>query len=182
MPLKYKTGNCKFTLKTATMNNLKDPRFEIISEKKLTGKRVRMTLAANTTMQLWQSFMPRRKEIQNAVTTDLISMQVYDDGFDIKDLDMNTPFYKWAATEVTDHNTLPDGMQPYTLPGGLYAVFTYTGDGRDAAHIFQYIYDTWLPTSGYAADNRPHFEVLGAKYKVGDANSEEEIWVPVRSM
>jgi len=29
-------------------------------------------------------------------------------------------------------------------------------------------------------DNRPHFEVLGEKYKNGDPESEEEIWIPVK--
>jgi predicted transcriptional regulator YdeE len=29
-------------------------------------------------------------------------------------------------------------------------------------------------------DNRPHFEVLGDKYKNNDPSSEEEIWIPIR--
>jgi AraC family transcriptional regulator len=45
--------------------------------------------------------------------------------------------------------------------------------------IFQYIYSTWLPASGYALDNRPHFELLGEKYKQGSPHSEEEIWIPI---
>ena len=32
----------------------------------------------------------------------------------------------------------------------------------------------------YILDNRPHFEVLGGKYKNNDSNSEEEIWIPVK--
>jgi AraC family transcriptional regulator len=28
-------------------------------------------------------------------------------------------------------------------------------------------------------DNRPHFEILGEKYKQGSTDAEEEIWIPV---
>jgi AraC family transcriptional regulator len=35
-----------------------------------------------------------------------------------------------------------------------------------------------LPGSEYFLDNRPHFEVLGDKYKNNDPTSEEEIWKP----
>lgn len=39
---------------------------------------------------------------------------------------------------------------------------------------------TWLPASDYNLDNRPHFEVLGEKYKNNDPTSEEEIWIPIK--
>jgi AraC family transcriptional regulator len=39
---------------------------------------------------------------------------------------------------------------------------------------------TWLPSSDYVLDNRPHFEILGEKYKINDPESEEKIWIPVR--
>ncbi len=37
-----------------------------------------------------------------------------------------------------------------------------------------------LPNSEYELENRPHFEVLGEKYKNNDPNSEEEIWIPIK--
>jgi len=37
-----------------------------------------------------------------------------------------------------------------------------------------------LPNSDYELDNRPHFEILGKKYKNNSADSEEEIWIPVK--
>jgi AraC family transcriptional regulator len=46
--------------------------------------------------------------------------------------------------------------------------------------FFTYIFTRWLPASGYQLDNRPHFEILGDKYKNNDPESEEEIWIPVR--
>jgi AraC family transcriptional regulator len=45
---------------------------------------------------------------------------------------------------------------------------------------FEYIFRVWLPASEYLLDDRPHFEILGAKYKDNDPESEEEIWIPVQ--
>ncbi len=85
---------------------------------------------------------------------------------------------KWATVEVTDFDKIPKGMEGFTLPGGLYAVFPHRVMDTD---IFQYIYTTWLPNSTYSLDDRPHFELLGEKYKNNDPDSEEEIWIPVRA-
>ncbi len=53
------------------------PRIEKINGKKLIGKCLTMSLAGNRTGELWGSFMPRRKEIKNNLTNDMISLQVY---------------------------------------------------------------------------------------------------------
>ena len=156
------------------------PRIETLLQKKLIGIRMTMTFANNKTLQLWKSFMPRRKEIKNNLTADLFSMQVYDQSHRFSDFNPNAEFEKWAAIEVADFDTVPDEMETFTLPVGLYAVFHYKGLNTDT-NIFQYIFGTWLPNSkDYLLDNRPHFEVLGEKYKNGDPNSEEEIWIPIK--
>ena len=154
-----------------------EPRIEVLAEKKLIGKHLLMSLTNNKTGELWQSFMPRRKEIQNSLRSDLISMQVYKQPVVFGDLQQE--FEKWAVIEVSDFETIPDGMEPYTLPGGLYAVFDYKGSSADT-RIFAHIFGTWLPNSDYMLDHRPHFEVLGSKYKNNDPESEEEIWIPIQ--
>ncbi len=153
------------------------PRIENLREKKLVGKKLQMSLANNRTGELWASFMPLRNSIKGAVTKDLISMQVYSSDH-FSDFKLTNLFDKWATVEVVDFENIPDGMDKFILPGGLYAVFDYKGSSNDPS-IFQYIFGTWLPASGYALENRPHFEVLGAKYKNNDSSSEEEIWIPV---
>ena len=69
-------------------------------------------------------------------------------------------------------------MEPFSLEGGLYAVFDYKGSSNDSS-VFQYIFGTWLPNSAYKLANRPHFEVLGINYRNNDPSSEEEIWIPI---
>jgi AraC family transcriptional regulator len=156
------------------------PDIRILSPKKLIGLRMRMSLDENKTFELWRGFMSRRKEIQNNLSTDLFSMQVYDSSYDFSNFNPAASFEKWAAAEVQDFKDLPEGMEDFNLEGGLYAVFLHKGGPSTGPKIFQYIFGTWLPDSGFLLDHRPHFELLGEKYKNGDPNSEEEIWIPVK--
>ncbi|HEY9005868.1 GyrI-like domain-containing protein [Ohtaekwangia sp.] len=157
-----------------------EPRIEIIPAKKLVGKRMTMSLVNNKTLELWQSFMPRRKEIINPVSADLFSVQVYSASKDFKYFSAEEEFEKWAAQEVTDFDNVPAGMETITLAGGLYAVFPYKGNPAMGAKMFQYIFGYWIPMSEYEVDSREHFEILGEKYKNNDPESEEDIWVPIR--
>lgn len=154
------------------------PRIETFTEKKLIGKKIPMSLTQNRTGELWGSFMPQRKQILNTVSNELYSLQVYPAGY-FETFDPARPFDKWALAEVSDHDQAPEGFEVFTLPGGLYAVFHYVGSNQDA-RIFQYIFGVWLPGSGYTLDDRPHFEILGEKYRNNDPASEEDIFIPVR--
>ena len=156
-------------------------RIEILSEKKLIDKSQKMTYSTNhKTVDLWRGFMQRRKEITNSVSTDLYSMQVYDSDFDFQKFNLNAEFEKWATTEVSDFDNVPEGMNTFILRGGLYAVFIHKGDASTAAQTFQYIFGTWLPNSDYVLDDRPHFEIIGEKYKRDSSDSEEEVWIPIK--
>lgn len=155
------------------------PEFKILQPTPLIGKRLSMSFAQDRTAELWKSFMPRRKEINNALNEELISMQVYP-GFDFSRLDPNQAFEKWAAVTVSHFEFVPAGMETFTIPQGLYAVFRYKGSSAQAHIPFGFIFGTWLPASEFELDERPHFEVLGAHYKNNDPESEEDIWIPVR--
>jgi len=157
-----------------------NPRIEQLAPKKLIGKSMRMSMLNNKTQELWQSFMVRRKEIENSIGSDLYSMQVYDQLLDVKNFDPAVEFTKWAAIEVNDFSFVPDGMETYELSGGQYAVFIHKGPASDFHQTFQYIFGVWLPQSKYELDHRPHFEVLGEKYKNNAPDSEEEVWIPVK--
>jgi len=155
-----------------------EPRIEQLAPKKLIGKHLTMSLSDNKTGELWKSFMRERKAIQNNIGTDLYSLQVYD-RFYFNPFNPDKEFEKWAAIEVTDLNSVPDGMETFQLNGGLYAVFIHHGAANTGPETFGYIFENWLPKSEYILDNRPHFEILGQKYKNDDPDSEEEIWIPI---
>ena len=151
------------------------PEIREIKSQKMLGICLEMSLAENRTGELWRSFMPRLKEIETRIGNNLYSLQVYDEDY-FQQFDPCREFEKWALVDVRNFSVIPDEMEPFELPGGLYAVFQHKGMGTE---IFQYIFSEWVPKSGYLLDNRPHFEILGEKYKQGSPDSEEEIWIPV---
>jgi AraC family transcriptional regulator len=154
-----------------------EPRIEAVAEKKLVGMMQTMSLTNNKTGELWKRFIPRRKEIPYTFGSALYSMQVYEPRY-FETFNPDNVFEKWAAVEVTDFGAIPNGLETYTVPQGLYAIFHYKGASTDTT-IFQYIFNSWLPVSNYFLDNRPHFELLGEKYKNADPNSEEDIYIPI---
>ncbi|MBM3431679.1 MAG: GyrI-like domain-containing protein [Bacteroidetes bacterium] len=130
--------------------------------------------------ELWGSFMPRRKEIRNNLTSDLKSLVVYPISHFV-DFKPTNEFERWATIEVENFDEVPTEMETYISPSGLYAVFTYKGTSSGASDFFRYIYGEWVPNSNYILDDRAHFEVLGEKYKNNDPSSEEEIWIPIKA-
>ena len=106
--------------------------------------------------------MPRRKEIQNNLGTELYSIEVYAP-FYFNNFNPDAEFEKWAATEVTDFQTIPIEMETITLPNGLYAVFVHKGPANNGPKTYQFIFGTWLPNSDFFLDIRPHFAIMGQK-------------------
>jgi AraC family transcriptional regulator len=157
-----------------------EPKIEILQKKLLVGKWMNMSLSKNKTFDLWKSFMSQKKEIRNTVSQDLYSMQIYDPSLNFNDFTPETEFVKWAAVEVSNACTIPDGMDIHELQGGLYAVFRHVGPASEFQKTFRRIFQQWLPASDYETDQREHFELLGEKYKNNEPDSEEEVWVPIR--
>ena len=153
-------------------------RFETLPPKRFIGMRLRMSFSALRTYDLWHGFMPRRKEIQQVVGSELYSMEVVPEGF-FEPYDPGAGFDKWACVEVTEGATVPAGMEELAWEGGLYAVFLHQGPPSRAAETYGQIFGAWIPASGYSVDNRPHFAVMGDRYRGEAEDSEEEIWIPV---
>ena len=153
------------------------PKIQILPSKTLLGKRLKMSFSDDRTGELWRSFMPYRKEILHKIGIDLYSMQIFDAMPDFKS---DATFEKWGAVEVSSIESIPEGMETYTLQGGLYAVFLHQGPASAFQKTFGYIFEAWLPNSTYELDDREHFELLGEKYKNNDPDSVEDVWIPIR--
>ena len=140
---------------------------------------MKMSLTDNKTAELWHSFMTGWKATGNNPGPELFSVQFYDSLY-FCNFYPDREFVKWASVELKDFDRIPEGMESFILPGGLYAVFIHKGAAATGPATFHYIFGTWLPASDYILDDRPHFEILGEKYKNDDPSSEEEIWIPVK--
>ena len=153
-------------------------RLEVLSPKRLVGHRRVMSLAANTTPELWRSFMQQRAALP--LGGGRYSLQLYPRDY-FTCFSIETLFEKWAAVAVADSTfAAPTGFETLDLVGGLYAVFLHRGPASQGAATFRYIFETWLPSSDYVLDDRPHFELLGDKYRNNAPDSEEEIWLPIK--
>ena len=79
------------------------PRIVELSDKKLVGHSLKMSLANNRTFNLWSGFMPLKRHITNAVGSDLYSVQVYEKFSDTENFNPDTEFEKWATVEVSEY-------------------------------------------------------------------------------
>jgi len=145
----------------------------------LIGLSIKTTLEANETAILWRKFMPRRKEIHNLLDSSLYSIQEYDIQCDWSAFTPQTSFTKWAAIEVTSQQEIPTGMESLTIQG-LYAVFVHKGTADEFHRTLDYIFNSWMPSSGYQFDHRPQFEIMKDDY-LGPSHpdSREEVWIPI---
>lgn len=154
------------------------PEICTIGNKTLIGISAEMSRSQDSTPQLFATFMPRREEIQHWAHQNIFDLREYPINY-FEYFDPLNTFTKWAAMEVIEVDSIPEGMEVYRLQGGTYAVFQHKGTLGDPA-IFQYIFSDWLPFSGYALDNRPHFDIIGPLSTPQNPDSEEEIWIPIR--
>ncbi len=156
------------------------PRIENISQKIVVGMRRRMSISKNEIPLLWKSFMPRKKEVLYVKNPFLYSLEVYDDLGYFDHFNPAKEFNKWAAVEVSTAEEIPQEMESLIIPDGMYAVFNYSGAEQEAFSFYAAIFNQWLPSSNYSLDLRPHFALMGEKYKKGDPNSEEEVFIPIK--
>ena len=151
-----------------------------IESKKMIGFSTKTSLSNNQTEKVWQQLMPRLKEVKNLVSSDLVSLQIYN-FTDFNNFSPITEFTKYALIEVKNYDYIPDGFEKFNLPSGKYAVFLHKGTSAAFPKTAQYIFYEWLPNSEFELDDRPHFEILGDNYKGHDnPESEEEVWIPIK--
>ena len=155
-------------------------KFDHLREKRLAGLRCTMSFKEDQTYRIWRAFMPRRTETGSSLYADLYSVEIFPSPDFFDHFDPEKEFEKWAAVESAADALLPAGMESLIIPAGLYAIFHHKGPASEGAKTYRLIFENWMPASGYGVDDRPHFAVMGEKYRGEDPESEEEIWIPVR--
>ena len=151
-----------------------------ISDKKLIGTKIKMSLTNDKNFTLWKNFKSQLTTISNRVNSNFYSVQIYRPDLDFKDFNANTIFENCAAVEVSDHLEIPESMESLIIPEGKYAVFTHNGLAKDAFKTTQYIFEDWLPKSKYQLDKGLHFQIMESDYRPDDPNAKETFWVPIK--
>jgi AraC family transcriptional regulator len=121
--------------------------------------------------ELWGQFGPRMSEVQQvaepAVSYGLMDQPAQAPG----QLDY------MAGAAVVEAVDLPAGMTSWQVPANTYAVFETTLVG--IGDTFGYIYNVWLPGSGYQQAAAPYFERYPATFTPDDPASTFSIYIPV---
>ena len=84
-----------------------------------------------------------------------------------------------AGLPVTEAEDVPEDFVVRHVPEQTYAVFAHKGDLPSLHKTYEYIYETWLPQSGYRLAGKMDFEYYDADFKDFAPDSVFYIYVPV---
>jgi predicted transcriptional regulator YdeE/DNA-binding transcriptional MerR regulator len=122
---------------------------------------------------MWQNeFMPRYEEIP-AVDRQITYGVCQDDP------KQPGAMRYMAAAEIARPENAPSGMQVWRVPAGRYAVFKHTGALETLGKTYEYIYNVWMPKSGFRRANRPDLEVYNQDFKDFQPDSVLYLYVPI---
>ncbi|MCF7919262.1 MAG: effector binding domain-containing protein [Candidatus Cloacimonetes bacterium] len=145
---------------------------------KVIGMKVVTTQKNNTIPQLWDKFNARWNEVENiAIKGVCVGICPH---VDTSDFDENTQFAYISGMLVENFEKVPPGMETLDIPAQKYAVFTHKGALDTLNATYQYIYAEWLPNSEYELAAAAEIEWYDDRFKFGAADSEFDIYVPVK--
>ncbi len=122
----------------------------------------------NEIPQVWGKLNPRHEEIKHRAGPAYgICGDLEDDG----------RFHYLAGFEVTEAVDLPADMEKWDVPEQQYAVFPCSL--KTIHETYQYIFETWLPQSGYTRDDGPDFEFYGEEFDMATGEGMA-IYMPVK--
>lgn len=87
-----------------------------------------------------------------------------------------------AGFPVTKVEDVPEGFVVRDVPEYTYAVFAHKGDLTSLGKTYEYIYECWLPQSGYQLADRIDFEYYDEEFKDFAPDSVFYIYVPVKKV
>jgi predicted transcriptional regulator YdeE/DNA-binding transcriptional MerR regulator len=125
--------------------------------------------------QLWAEFNKRSEEIRY-VSDEPAAFgicQCY------PETDQSGEFEYVAGFRVDRAGELPTNMVSRDIPAHTYAVFTHIGALEKLSDTYQYIYQVWMPQSGYKAVGGLDFEYYNGDFKDFAPDSRFYIYVPI---
>ena len=122
-------------------------------------------------MALWEDFVPRIDEIP--------ACESEDDGYGVLlDYDRATGEFSYlAAVAVDSAVSIPEGMMSVDISPGTYAVFTFRFDRLDT--IYDFVYNEWLPQSGFLHAEGYDFEFYPQNFIPSDEGVLMQLYVSV---
>lgn len=124
--------------------------------------------------QMWGVFNQQAEKIRNAV---------HDGAYGVCLMQPDLPegaFEYVACFKVEKVEDVPEGMVVREVPAQQYAVFTHAGPLEKLSDTYNYIYQVWLPKSGYQAAGNFDFEYYNEEFNNFSPDSRFYIYMPVK--
>ena len=139
---------------------------------RLVGLQIRTRPMAPEIPALWPRFVARMPEVAPVLEPGVTygAMQVPGDA-------PETLLYL-AAVPVAPDAAVPDGMTALAVAAGAHAVFEFAF--KDIGSVYPFIFETWLPASGYVQAAAPLLERYGADFNPANPASRMQVRLPVR--
>jgi predicted transcriptional regulator YdeE/DNA-binding transcriptional MerR regulator len=158
--------------------NEMEPRIVSLSAFKVVGMRYYGKNENQEIAQMWGEFSRRRNEIPD------LSDEPTGYGLCISDPEKDTDgaFEYIACLKVDRFGDLPEGMVSREIPAYTYAIFAHIGALDKLSDTYQYIYQVWLPQSGYKMAAYVDFEYYDEDFKDFAPDSRLYIYVPIEKV
>jgi len=93
---------------------------------------------------------------------------------------MGGAFEYIAGLPVSKVEDIPEGFVARQVPEHTYAVFAHKGDLPSLSNTYEFIYETWLPQSGYTLADNLDFEYYDDDFKNFAPDSVFYIYIPIK--
>jgi AraC family transcriptional regulator len=125
---------------------------------------------------MWGVFVPRFGEVQGKICPDVklgVCGDTQEDG----------SFRYVAGFQVDADAPEPDGMGAFDVPAATYVVVTQRGPLNDKERglgaALNYVYQDWLPHSGYKRAATPDLEWYDERFRGDEEDSEMDVYTPI---
>ena len=150
---------------------------QLTEEIKIAGLRDITSISRNRIPQLWDQFLRFHGDLYELSKT---AYSICETRQTVYTADGDVTFSVMGGSPVPDFRNLPEALAQPPLRPGKYAVFTHRGSLEKLLQTYQYIYGTWLPSSGQRLDDRDDFEVYERKVlAMEDPENEVKLYIPV---
>lgn len=155
-----------------------EARYEMLIPVPLLGIQFENAMETQTMDNIWQIWSEQRSQLPPEAKGPEYGVFYYGDNFDPE---TETGYYYMVGKQYDSAASIPEGWVQHTIPGGIYAVFDYTGTLSDKERTYNYIYGEWIPANEAVPLMQDSFELYKQEYRPGADEIQIEIWIPLQT-
>lgn len=160
------------------------PEIVEMDEMTVVGLSSLVSMKCNLIHQLWERFALREKEVKN-IAIPGVALEV---SFNYEKVSKEGEKEDWLFFDVVglpvkNTKNIPEGMTFKKVPAHKYAKFVHKGPISRIMETYNYIYEEWLPQSGYEFDWAAcEVEWYDERFTIEGEDSEFDIYIPIKEL